>query len=54
MRSCVLDCVSLVSVLLSTGEEIVLFIMLSHSLCIHDIHLVHMHAIGVPKGVTLV
>jgi hypothetical protein len=28
--------------------------MSSHSLCIHDIHLVHMHAIGVPKGVTLV
>jgi hypothetical protein len=26
----------------------------SHSLCIHDIHIVHMHAIGVPKGVTLV
>jgi hypothetical protein len=22
-------------------------------LCIHDIHLVHMHAIGVPEGVTL-
>jgi hypothetical protein len=24
-----------------------------HLLCIHDIHLVHMHAIGVPEGVTL-
>jgi hypothetical protein len=24
-----------------------------HSLCIHDIYLVHMHAIGVPEGVTL-
>jgi hypothetical protein len=22
-------------------------------LCIHDIHLVHLHAIGVPEGVTL-
>jgi hypothetical protein len=22
-------------------------------LCIHDIHQVHIHAIGVPKGVTL-
>jgi hypothetical protein len=22
-------------------------------LCIHDIHLVHMYAIGVPEGVTL-
>jgi hypothetical protein len=31
-----------------------MFIMSSHSLCINDIHLVHMHAIGVPKGVTLV
>jgi hypothetical protein len=24
-----------------------------HSLCIHDIYLVHIHAIGVPEGVTL-
>jgi hypothetical protein len=24
-----------------------------HLLYIHDIHLVHMHAIGVPEGVTL-
>jgi hypothetical protein len=24
-----------------------------HLLCIHNIHLVHMHAIGVPEGVTL-
>jgi hypothetical protein len=31
-----------------------MFIMSSHSLCIHDIHLVHMHTIGVPEGVTLV
>jgi hypothetical protein len=31
-----------------------MFIMSSHSLYIHDIHLVHMHAIGVPKRVTLV
>jgi hypothetical protein len=27
--------------------------MLFHLLCIHDIHLVHLHTIGVPKGVTL-
>jgi hypothetical protein len=31
-----------------------MFIMSTHSLCIHDIHLVHMHATGVPEGVTLV
>jgi hypothetical protein len=31
-----------------------MFIMSSHSLCIHDIHLMHMHATGVPEGVTLV
>jgi hypothetical protein len=31
-----------------------MFIMSSHSLCILDIHLVHMHAIGVPEEVTLV
>jgi hypothetical protein len=24
-----------------------------HLLCIHDIHLVHIHALGVPEGVTL-
>jgi hypothetical protein len=24
-----------------------------HLLCIHDIHPVHMHATGVPEGVTL-
>jgi hypothetical protein len=29
------------------------FIMSLHLLCIHDIHLVHLHAIGVPEGVTL-
>jgi hypothetical protein len=31
-----------------------MFIMSSHSLYIHDIHLVHIHAIGVSEGVTLV
>jgi hypothetical protein len=29
------------------------FIMSLNLLCIQDIHLVHMHAIGVPEGVTL-
>jgi hypothetical protein len=29
------------------------FIMSLHLLCIHDIYLVHMHAIGVSEGVTL-
>jgi hypothetical protein len=29
------------------------FIMSLHLLCIHDIHLVHMHVIGVLEGVTL-
>jgi hypothetical protein len=29
------------------------FIVSLHLLCIHDIHLVHMYAIGVPEGVTL-
>jgi hypothetical protein len=28
-------------------------ISIYHSLCIHDIYLVHMHATGVPEGVTL-
>jgi hypothetical protein len=28
-------------------------IMSLHLLCIHDTHFVHMHAIGVPEGVTL-
>jgi hypothetical protein len=30
-----------------------MFIMSLHLLCIHDIHLVHMLAIGIPEGVTL-
>jgi hypothetical protein len=30
-----------------------MFIMSSHPLCIHDIDSMHMHAIGVPEGVTL-
>jgi hypothetical protein len=28
-------------------------IMSYHHLCIHDTYVVHMHAIGVPEGVTL-
>jgi hypothetical protein len=28
-------------------------IMSYHLLCIHDTYVVHMHAIGVPEGVTL-
>jgi hypothetical protein len=29
-------------------------IMSYHILCIHDTNFVHMHAIGVPEGVTLI
>jgi hypothetical protein len=29
-------------------------IMSYHVLCIHDTYVVHMHAIGVPEGVTLI
>ena len=29
------------------------FIITFHLFCIHDSHVVHMHAIGVPEGVTL-
>ena len=32
---------------------VVPFIITFHHLCIHDSYVVHMHAIGVPKGVTL-
>jgi hypothetical protein len=27
--------------------------IMSYHLCIHDTYIVHMHTIGVPKGVTL-
>ena len=33
--------------------RVVPFIITFHLLCIHDSYAVHMHAIGVPEGVTL-